>query len=114
MIPSGLAIAGPTHRLGRSRRQSAPPAVRANLTGPFRHVPLPVPIGPNLDRKPPAENAGGFRLRTVVVVDGGSFTSRRTDGGRSEAPIHDLPSPYSPLGQLRLRVIHPLASRVPR
>ena len=33
----------------------------------FWHVPLPVPIGPNLDRKPPAKTAGGFRVLTQAL-----------------------------------------------
>jgi hypothetical protein len=50
---------------------SAPPASRV-AKGPVRHVPLPVLIGPHLDRKPPAER-GRFSLTSQRVLSRGSL-----------------------------------------
>jgi hypothetical protein len=59
---------------GDSRRHRRLPPSEPLEPGPFWHVPLPVPIGPYLDRKPPAQR-GRFSFKWVCAATAGRATA---------------------------------------
>ena len=58
---AGPPAATPDIAFGRSRG-SAPPAAQTTRSGPFRHVPLPVPTGPKSVGMPSSQSGGPIRV----------------------------------------------------